>query len=98
MGLMSRVIKKLADDKKLPIQQVKKMATGGSEEKELPVQQTATQPENQAQNDVENLSEEEIKRRQLRNSAENLSEEEMQRRQLRNQLAANSGAGSTLLG
>jgi len=98
MGLMSRVIKKLADKKKLPIQQVKKMATGGSEEKELPVQQIAAQPENQAQNDVENLSEEEMQRRQLRNSAENLSEEEIKRRNLRNSVAANTGAGSTLLG
>ena len=34
-------IKKLADDKKLPIQQVKKMA----EEKELPVQKIAAQTE-----------------------------------------------------
>jgi len=61
-------ISKLADKKKLPIQQAKKMA----EEKKLPVQQIAAlgnnQAENEAENDVESLSEEEIKRRQLQNS------------------------------
>ena len=68
MAVGMKAIKKIADKKKLPIQIAKEMA----EEKELPIQQIAAlgnnQAENEAENDVESLSEEEIKRRQLRNS------------------------------
>jgi len=66
-------IKKLADDKKLPIQQVKKMA----EEKELPVQKIAAQTED----NVEDITD------QIKKNKKQLTS-----------VAANTGAGSTLLG
>lgn len=52
MGLMTKLIKRLADEKKLPIQQVKKAA----EKKQLPVQVVAGAVANQAENNVDTIT------------------------------------------
>ena len=68
MGLMRKLIKKMSDDGMLPVQKIAEKA----KDKKLPVQKIAAlgnnQAENESENDVESLSEEEIKRRQLQNS------------------------------
>lgn len=52
MGIMMKLVKRLADEKKLPIQQLKKTA----EEKKLPVQKIAKKAKQQTTNNVETIT------------------------------------------